>query len=112
MKTTKKSWQLLVRTRRGIFQDAIIEDYGQDVITEHIYNTVNYQMDSITKNYQSEDDLTYKIIYKCAFCDEITYLNEDIIDIVKNYLFSADVSKWMAEQAFTNIRKYLEVMGL
>ena len=111
MKTTKKNWQLLLKTKHGNFEKAIIEDYGQDVIYSHIFDYKSFEMESTTLDISGEDDLTKEMIYRCALCREVTYINPEIEYKFKLSLFTADMPNYLLTKAFENIKRYTEVMN-
>lgn len=110
MKTTKKNWQLLLKTKHGNFEKAIIEDYGQDVIYSHVFDYKNFEMESTSLDISGEDDLTNEMIYRCAMCSEVTYINPEIEDKFKLSLFTTDIPNYLTTRAFEKIKKYTEVI--
>ena len=111
MKTTKKNWQLLLKTKHGQYEKAIIEDYGQDVIYSHIFDYKSFEMESTTLDISGEDDLTKEMIYRCALCSDVTYINPEIEYKFKLSLFTADMPNYLLTKAFENIKRYTEVMN-
>lgn len=111
MKTTKKNQQLLLKTKHGQYEKAIIEDYGQDVIYSHIFDYKSFEMESTTLDISGEDDLTNEMIYRCAMCSEVTYINPEIEYKFKLSLFTADMPNYLLTKAFENIKRYTEVMN-
>ena len=110
MKTTKKDWQLLLKTKHGQYEKAIIEDYGQDVIYSHVFDYKNFEMESTSLDISGEDDLINEMIYRCAMCSEVTYINPEIEDKFKLSLFTTDIPNYLLTRAFERIKKYTEAM--
>ena len=111
MKTTKKNWQLLLKTKHGQYEKAIIDDHGQNAIYSHIFTYERFEMESTTLDISGEADSTKEMIYRCALCSDVTYINPEIEYKFKLSLFTADMPNYLLTRAFENIKRYTEVMN-